>query len=83
MPEAAAWVAGLREAFGDAAIDDAILQGKAGEPMFFARENGHTVGTPAPTAANTWRVDRAIFDRHFCPGCDGSCVGTGQRCPAR
>ncbi|MDR5646767.1 hypothetical protein [Burkholderia cenocepacia] len=83
MPEVAAWVSSLRDAFGDAVIEEAIRQSKAGEPTFFASENGRTVGIPAPTSTNTWVVDRAVADRHFCAGCDGSCVGTGQRCPAR
>ncbi|MFT4066680.1 hypothetical protein [Paraburkholderia sp.] len=83
MPKVAAWVSSLREAFGGAVIDDAIRRGRAGEPTFFASENGRTVGTPAPATTNAWIVDRAVADRHFCAGCDGSCVGTGQRCPAR
>lgn len=83
MPEVAEWVSNLREAFGDAVIGDAIRRGKAGEPTFFVRENGRTVGTPAPATTNAWVVDGAVADRYFCTGCDGSCVGTGQRCPAR
>jgi hypothetical protein len=35
MPEFANFVAKLREAFGDATIDDAVARGKAGEPTFF------------------------------------------------
>jgi hypothetical protein len=83
MPEVATWVARLREAFGDAVIDDAIRRSKIGEATFFASENGRTVGTPVSAEPNAWHVDQAIFNRHFCAGCDGSCVGTGQRCPAR
>ena len=37
MPEVADFVAKLREAFGDATIDEAVTRGKAGEPTFFAR----------------------------------------------
>ncbi len=83
MPEIAAWVSSLRQAFGDAAVDEAIQRGKAGEPTFLARENGRQVGTSMPAYTNSWMVDRAILDRHFCHGRDGSCVGTGQRCPTR
>jgi hypothetical protein len=46
MPEMAAFVAELRSAFGDT-IDEAIARGNAGEPTFFATENGLTVGTRA------------------------------------
>lgn len=80
MPEIAGFVASLREAFGDQFIDEAIRRSKAGEPTFFASENGRTVGTRAPPAAYVWKVDRSLIDRHFCPGCDGSCVGTGASC---
>ena len=45
MPEFADFVVKLREAFGDATIDEAVARGKAGEPIFFAKENGRTVGT--------------------------------------
>lgn len=83
MPEVAAWISSLREAFGDAVIDEAIRRGKAGEPTFSARENGYAVGTATPPGSNAWRVDHAILDRHFCRGCEGSCIGTTQRCPTR
>jgi hypothetical protein len=40
MPEVAAFVAKMRDAFGDAVLDEAMARSKAGEPTFFARENG-------------------------------------------
>ncbi|MEI6000076.1 hypothetical protein H3V53_23580 [Paraburkholderia bengalensis] len=45
MPEIAAFVANLKSAFGEREIDEAIRRGKAGEPTFYARENGGSVGT--------------------------------------
>jgi hypothetical protein len=83
MPEIAAFVAELRHAFGDATIDEAVARGRAGEPTFFASENNRTVGTKAPDAANSWRVDGSVRDRCFCRGCDGSCIGTDIRCSQR
>ncbi|WP_244744705.1 hypothetical protein [Paraburkholderia terricola] len=83
MPEIAAFVAELRDAFGDATIDEAVARGKAGEPTFFASENGRTVGTKAADALNGWLVNDSVRDRHFCRGCDGSCIGTEIRCSQR
>ncbi|BBQ03468.1 hypothetical protein BSFA1_85960 (plasmid) [Burkholderia sp. SFA1] len=83
MPEFAAFVAKLREAFGDATIDEAVARGKAGEPTFFAQENGRTVGTKSVDEFNRWLADKSVPDRHYCPGCDGSCVGRGLRCSER
>jgi hypothetical protein len=80
MPEIAAFVAELKAAFGDAVIDDAIRRGKAGEPTFYARENGRSVGTANPTAHNIWRVDETLHDRHYCAGCDGACISHDVRC---
>jgi hypothetical protein len=80
MPEMAAFVAGLKSAFGDAVIDDAIRRGKAGEPTFYAKENGHTIGTRSSTSQTVWKVDEVLRDRHFCTGCDGSCVGQYLSC---
>jgi hypothetical protein len=80
MPELAAFMAKLRAAFGDKAIDDAVRRGKAGEATFYAYENGHAVGTVRPVTENAWRVTGAIQDRHYCHGCDGACIGEGVRC---
>jgi hypothetical protein len=80
MPELAAFMAKLRSAFGDEAIDDAVRRGKNGEPGFFACENGHAVGTAMPATDNVWQVDDAVRDRHYCSGCNGECVGLGVRC---
>ena len=83
MPEFADFVVKLREAFGDAMIDEAVARGKAGEPIFFAKENGRTVGTKSVDDFNRWQVDDSVRNRHYCAGCDGSCVGTGLRCSER
>ncbi|SAL88705.1 hypothetical protein AWB74_08693 [Caballeronia arvi] len=83
MPEVADFVAKLREAFGDATIDEAVARGKAGEPTFSAQEIGWTVGTKFVEDFNCWRVDDSLRHRQYCPGCDGSCVGTGTRCSER
>jgi hypothetical protein len=80
MPEIAAFIAKLRSAFGDETIDDAVRRGKVGEATFYARENGRTVCTANPTQENAWRVDADVWDRHYCPGCDGGCIGEGVRC---
>ncbi|KXV03248.1 MULTISPECIES: hypothetical protein [unclassified Caballeronia] len=79
MPEFADFVVKLREAFGDATIDEAVARGKAGEPTFFAKENGRTVGTKSVDDFNRWQVDDSVRNRHYCAGCDGSCVGMGLR----
>ena len=80
MPEMAAFVAELKAVFGDAVVDDAITRSKAGEPTFYACENGRAVGTASSKSDSAWRVVNSILDRHFCPGCDGTCVGQDVRC---
>jgi hypothetical protein len=80
MLEIAAFVAELKAVFGEHSIDEAIRRGKAGEPTFHAWEHGRSVGTATPVEANVWRVDRAVRDRHYCEGCDGSCVGNAKSC---
>jgi hypothetical protein len=83
MPEMAAFVAELRAAFGDS-VDEAVSRGKNGEPTFYARENGLTVGTPPTDHHNVWKASEDVRDRHYCAGCDGSCVGTAAvRCSQR
>lgn len=82
MPEMAAFVAELRAAFGDS-VDEAVSRGKNGEPTFYARENGRTVGTPPADHHNAWKASEDVRDRHYCHGCDGSCIGTAIRCSQR
>ncbi|HWT37260.1 MAG TPA: hypothetical protein VN289_13315 [Paraburkholderia sp.] len=53
MPEIAAFVANLKSAFGEREIDEAIRRGKAGEPTFYACENGRSVGTAGSSVADT------------------------------
>lgn len=79
MPEIALWVSNLREAFGDAEMDDIIVRGRRGEPVFYVMENGHCFGTKLPLPVAVWRGD-GLSARHFCSGCDGSCIGTARRC---
>ncbi|OUL88429.1 hypothetical protein [Paraburkholderia hospita] len=79
MPEVAGFVRSMRDAFGDDVIDEAIRQGKSGEPAFYACENGRSVGTAVPSGIS-WKVDDSLRDRHYCPGCDGSCVVHGISC---
>jgi hypothetical protein len=53
MPTVASWIDGMREAFGKEHIDRQIRAGMNGQPVFYASENGHEVGTkPKPG----WRV---------------------------
>jgi hypothetical protein len=80
MPEIAGFTAKLRSAFGDEVVDEAVRRGKAGEPTFYASENGRTVGTASPVTDDIWRVDDAVRDRRYCSGCDGGCVGLGVDC---
>ena len=46
MPNVAAFIDKMRDAFGQEHIDQQIRKGMRGEPVFFARENGHQIGTP-------------------------------------
>lgn len=46
MPNVAAFIDQMRDAFGKEHIDQQIRKGMRGEPVFFARENGHQIGTP-------------------------------------
>ncbi|CAE6968445.1 hypothetical protein [Paraburkholderia domus] len=83
MPEIAAFVADIKSAFGEHEIDEAIRRGRAGEPTFFACENDRSVGTASPVETDVWLVDGAVRDRHYCDGCDGSCVGGEVSCSDR
>lgn len=46
MPQVAAIIDALREAFGAEVVDAAIRRGMRGGQGFHATENGHEVGTP-------------------------------------
>ncbi|BCF99483.1 hypothetical protein PPGU19_040520 [Paraburkholderia sp. PGU19] len=59
MPEIAAFVADLKPAFGEWEIDEAIRRGKAGEPTFYACENGRSVGTARPAVTDAFAHDPA------------------------
>lgn len=50
MPETAAFIDALREAFGADQVDPSIRAGMRGEPRFFAQEAGHTLGCAASVA---------------------------------
>lgn len=45
MPDVAAFVDDLRDAFGADMINGAIRSGLRGRPHFWASENGHELGT--------------------------------------
>lgn len=82
MPETAAWIDQLRDAFGADVIVPIVRAGMNGEPVFYAIENGRTVGTKAEQSGTPWNGD-GIAARRFCDGCHGECVGTTARCSAR
>jgi hypothetical protein len=48
MPHCAAFADALRAEFGAAEVTEQIRRGMKGEPVFWARENGHEVGTRDP-----------------------------------
>lgn len=50
MPATAAFIDDLRDAFGAEDINPSIKGGMAGVPTFYARENGHEIGTPLDLA---------------------------------
>lgn len=52
MPETAAFIDAMREAFGPENINPSIKAGIDGQPTFWARENGQEVGTKAPCDKN-------------------------------
>lgn len=51
MPGVAAWIDELRAEFGEEGINAQMRRGVAGEPVFWASEAGHVVGTPVPKGA--------------------------------
>lgn len=53
MPQTAAFIDSLREAFGADMINEQIRRGLAGEPTFHAIEAGHELGTPVDKERNS------------------------------
>lgn len=58
MPVSAAWIDNLRAGFGADFINDIMLRGMRGEPVFHAVENGHAVGTPVYRGVRIGRDER-------------------------
>ncbi|MEK6418049.1 MAG: hypothetical protein V4801_00425 [Burkholderia gladioli] len=81
MPLIADFVDAPRDTFGVEEINAIVRRGRAGEPVFFAREAGREFGTPLPSGRG-WGA-AGVRDPRFCPGCEGGCVETGERCSAR
>ena len=82
MPRVAAWIDLLRQAFGEAEINEQLRKGVRGEPVFFAAEGGHQIGTPLPPAVGAIKVD-AVGNRYaedYANSQDGSDlkIGPGQ-----
>jgi len=46
MPNVTRFIDDMREAFGNEMIDRQIRKGMNGEQGFYAKEGGHTIGTP-------------------------------------
>lgn len=68
MPAVTRIIDGFRAAFGKAYIDGIIRAGMRGQPVFWASENGHTIGTPLPPAAVADSVDPSTEnnrERHY------------------
>ncbi|MES2126669.1 MAG: hypothetical protein V4463_05300 [Pseudomonadota bacterium] len=68
MPVTAAWIDDLRAAFGTESINRMLRRGMNGEPVFWASENGHTVGTPMPAPAQGRTNDTGVEtnrERHY------------------
>jgi hypothetical protein len=51
MPTVTSIIDDFRDVFGTAYINSIIRAGMHGRPVFYASENGHTIGTPIPPGA--------------------------------
>ena len=63
MPQVAAIIDALREAFGAEVVDAAIRRGMRGGQGFHATENGHEVGTPVYRGVPLDRVPEPYIRR--------------------
>ena len=64
MPTVTSIIDGFRDAFGKVYIDSIIRAGMRGQPVFYASENGHTIGTPLPPAAQAIEQTETHRERH-------------------
>lgn len=60
MPVVTDWIDRMRAAFGTEHIDGVIKAGMRGQPVFFASENGHQVGTPVPQGERVLLDERGV-----------------------
>jgi len=58
MPIVTDFIDSLRAAFGEDCINQVMRSGIKGQPVFFATENGHSVGTPIPVGVRVGTDDR-------------------------
>lgn len=63
MPETAAFIDAMREAFGAEMVHAQIRRGMRGEPTFYACENGMTVGSQLRVSGFELAAD-ALVDKH-------------------
>lgn len=61
MPLTAAFIDEMREAFGADMIDAQIRRGIAGEPGFWASENGHEIGCKSPSEGYVVTADQMVL----------------------
>ena len=64
MPLTAAFIDSMRAAFGTDAINVQIKAGMKGQPTFWAKENGHTVGTKSPVKPMVSAADMELESFH-------------------
>lgn len=60
LPKVFAWVKDLRDVFGPE-ISTLVKGGLEGVPTFWARENGHEIGTPLPAVRVEVGADRMVI----------------------
>lgn len=65
MPTIARIIDDFRAVFGKAYIDSIIRAGMNGQPVFYASENGHSIGTPIPPGALPAVHQETRRERHY------------------
>lgn len=70
MPTVAAWIDGLREAFGAAGINASIRNGMTGGADFYAEEAGHALGCEAMPGGHAVCLTDMILSKPEKPSAD-------------